>query len=249
VRDQAQPVGVLQDIRGVVRLAAEFARQRPFGAGVVAMDAAEHARARRVKGNLFDLGLAIDREQGDAELERRGDLGLFLDRVAVGDAVGGGAGSEHHLGLADRGDVEARAQRHQHFQDFGGRIGLHGVVHLGVRQALGEGHEIVADDVEVDHEARPFHFAVLEKFPDACGHLDPCSPGRRGGSRLTKPAATQSSRLLRERDITRGLPWSGSGKSRSARPARKDKPFQFPADTRRRSKKARSVVALSRVPR
>ena len=43
-------------------------------------------------------------------LKARGDLALFLDRVAVGDALGRGAGGEHGLGLGHRGDVEAGAE-------------------------------------------------------------------------------------------------------------------------------------------
>jgi hypothetical protein len=71
---------------------------------------------------------------------------------------------------------------------------------------------------------------VFEKFADACGHFDPCSLS---GAAETpdKTCCDAIVPLVRERDITRGLPWSGSGKSRSARPAKKDKPFQFPADT------------------
>ena len=66
----------LEDVGGVVRLAAELARQRPFGAGAVAMDAADHAAAGRGARDLLDLGLAVDREQRDAERDRRAAISL-----------------------------------------------------------------------------------------------------------------------------------------------------------------------------
>ena len=65
--DEPAPVRELQDVGRVVRLAAELARQRPFGAGAVAMDAADHAAAGRGARDLLDLGLAVDREQRHAE--------------------------------------------------------------------------------------------------------------------------------------------------------------------------------------
>ena len=156
VRDEAAPVRQFQDVGGVVRLAAELARQRPFRAGAVAMDAADHAAAGSGARDLLDLGLAVDCEQRHAQPEGAGDLALLLDRVAVGDALGGAAGSEHHLGLAHRGDVEAGAELGQELEDLRRRVGLDGVVHLGVRQRLGEGTVVVAHDIEVEHEAGSF---------------------------------------------------------------------------------------------
>src|SRR6185437_7786331 len=43
VRDEAELVRMLDDVGRVVRLTAELARQRPFGAGSVAMNTADHA--------------------------------------------------------------------------------------------------------------------------------------------------------------------------------------------------------------
>ena len=62
---------VLQHVDRHRGLAAELARQRPFGADAVGEDAAEHARAGRGAGDLLDLGLAVDREEADAERDRR----------------------------------------------------------------------------------------------------------------------------------------------------------------------------------
>ena len=145
------------------------------------MDAADHPRAGGGARDLLGLGLAVDREQGDAEPVGSGDLALLLDGVAIGDAVRRGAGGEHRLGLAHRGDVEAGAELGQELEDLRRRIGLHGVEDLAVGQRLGEGSVVLADDVEVDHEAGPFIVAVLEEFADACGHRRPCSLIRRDG--------------------------------------------------------------------
>src|ERR1035437_6343149 len=95
VSDEPRLVGAFQDVGGEFRLTAELARQRPFGAGAIAMDAADHATAGSGASDLVHLRLAVDREQSDAELEGGRDLALFLDRVAVGDAVRRAAGSEH----------------------------------------------------------------------------------------------------------------------------------------------------------
>ena len=51
------------------------------------MDAADHPAAGGGARDLFDLGFAIHGEQCHAEQKRFGDLALFLDGVAVGDAV------------------------------------------------------------------------------------------------------------------------------------------------------------------
>ena len=89
--------------------------------------------------DLLHFGLAVDREQPDAERVGARDVALLLDGVAEGDAVGRGAGSEHHLDLGDRGGVEAGAERGQQRQQFRRRVRLHGVEHPAVRQRLGKG--------------------------------------------------------------------------------------------------------------
>ena len=92
-------------------------------------------RAGRGAADLLDLGLAVDREQADAEREGARDVALLLDGVAEGDAVGRGAGREHHLDLGDRGGVEAGAERGEERQQLRRRIRLHGVEHPAVRAA------------------------------------------------------------------------------------------------------------------
>ena len=70
------------------------------------------------------------------------------------------AGRQHHLDLGDRGGVEAGAELGQQRQHLGRRIGLHRVEHTGVGQRLGKGTVVVADDVEVDDEARAIVVAL-----------------------------------------------------------------------------------------
>ena len=110
MRDEAQPVGMFEHPRRHFGRAAELARQRPFGAGAVAQDAAEHLRARRGAGDLLDFGLAIDREQPHAERKGARDVALLLDRVAEADAIGRRAGGQRLLDLGDGGRVEAGAE-------------------------------------------------------------------------------------------------------------------------------------------
>ena len=139
-------------------------------------------RAGRGAGDLLDLGLAVDREQANAEREGARDVALLLDRVAEGDAVGRGAGREHHLDLGDRGGVEAGAERGEQRQHLRRRVRLHGVEHARVGQRLGEGLVVVAHDVEIDDEAGAVVAAVAEEFADARSHG--VSPqGSRGGER------------------------------------------------------------------
>ena len=152
--DQPALVREFQDVGGIVRLAAELARQRPFGAGAVAMDAADHAAAGRGARDLLDLGLAVDGKQRDAEPEGGGDLALLLDGVAVGDALGRARRRRARpRSRCTEATSKQRAELGQQLEDFRRRIGLDGVEHLGVRQRLGEGQVVLAHDVEVEHQA------------------------------------------------------------------------------------------------
>src|SRR6266436_2534704 len=66
---EAEPVGMFEHIDRHREVAAELARERPFGPGTVEQEAAEHARTRRGTGNLLNLRLAVDREKPDPECE------------------------------------------------------------------------------------------------------------------------------------------------------------------------------------
>ncbi len=153
-----------------LRHAAEFARQRPLGAVAVAQDAAEHLGAGRGARDLLDLGLAIDREQADAERVGARDVPLLLDGVAERDAVGRGAGGEHLLDLDHGCRVEAGPEPGQEVEHLRIRVRLHGIEHARVGQRLGESGVVVAHDVEVDHEARAVFAASAEEVEDTIGH-------------------------------------------------------------------------------
>ena len=149
-------MGAIQHARRHLGHAAELARQGPFGARAVAQDAAEHLGAGRDAGDLLDLFHAIDRIEADAELIGPGDVALFLDGVAEGDAIRRAAGRQHLLDLDHGSRVEAGAQTRQQIQHLRRGIGLHGVEHARVGQGLGEGAVIVAHDIEVEDHAWPF---------------------------------------------------------------------------------------------
>ena len=181
-------------------------------------DAAEHLGAGRRAGDLLDFGLAVDRVEADAERVGARDVALLLDRVAVGDAVGRGAGGQHHLDLGDRGGVEAGAELGQQRQHFRRRVGLHRVEHAGVGQGLGEGVVVVAHDVEVDDKAGPFVVAVssgsrgcaqsLALFPYSVGHGGP------GFARVLEVECAAPDGYAQASDaqsLTQELPWIGRG--------------------------------------
>ena len=259
-----------------LRIAAELARQRPFRAGAAEQEAAEDLGAGRGAGDLFHLGLAVDREQADAERKGARDVTLLLDRVAEGDALGGGAGGEHHLDLGDRGGVEAGAERDQKRQQLGRRVCLDGIEHPAVRQRLGKGAVVVTHDVEIDDEARtivqPLFAAAAQEVMDALGHwrapfqfkgpsgLKPLARVEVQPPALARARPASAAAALRRWTVRWGhgadawrcrrdaaLDWSG--RTRSARPARQDGQASSVLTFGRPTKKARSVVALSRVPR
>ena len=171
---QAKTLGEVQHVDSHLRIATEFARQRPLGAGAVVEDTAEHAGAGRGTRDLLHLCGAVDREQADAERMRPRDIALLLDGVAERDAVRGCAGIQRHLDFLHRRAVEARAHGGEQRQHFRRRVGLHRVEHAGVRQRLGEGLEVVTHDFEVDHETRlevlTFVAAGTEEFLDTFSH-------------------------------------------------------------------------------
>jgi len=196
---------VLEHVHGHRRLAAELARQRPFGAHAVRQDAAEHARAGRATRDLVDLRLAIDREQAHAERIGARDVALLLDRVAERDAVRAGTRRERHLDLRHRRRVEARAERGEQRQHLRRRVGLHGVEHARVGQGLREGLIVLADDVEVDDETRPVVGVAAQEVADARGHWR--SPHKAVRAHEA-PAVDVRAALARDPAV---LPWIGAG--------------------------------------
>ena len=175
------------------------------------------------------------------------------------------AGREHHFDLGDRGGVEAGAKRRQQAQQLGRRIRLHGVENPAVRQGLGEGLVVLAHDIEIDDEAWPVVAAVAQEFADARGHWR--SPHPRFNERraaqvevqaANRPASAgeKTSRWRAWRHDRRGGLYTrrcclGLEREIPIRTAGKDGQAStvstFGGPTR--TKEARSVVALSRVPR
>ncbi len=91
---------------------------------------------------------------------------------------------KHHLDLGDGSCVEGRAERGEEGEHLRRRIGLHRVEDAAVRHDAGEGFVVLADDVEVDHEAGAVGSSLVQERADAVGHhrarfpvSKRCSPG------------------------------------------------------------------------
>ncbi len=99
---------MLQHARRDLDLAAELAAERPFRVLAVAKDATEHLRARCDACDLLDLDLAVDREQADALLVGLLDVALLLDRVSIGNAIGGRAPAASTISISP---IEAQSKQ------------------------------------------------------------------------------------------------------------------------------------------
>ena len=146
--------------------AAEFTRQRPIGAGAFNQDAAEDACPRSRAGELFHLGLAVEGEEAHALLIGIGDVALFLDRVAVGDVLGGDAALQAEVDLVAAGDVEARAQILECRNHLGRRVRLDRVEHTSQRQIAPQQLIRLRHDIEIDDQAGRFGLSLGEKLSD-----------------------------------------------------------------------------------
>ena len=157
----------LENVERHLGRTAELARQRPFGAFAIGENAAEHPRSRCGAGDFFHLADAVGGEQGDAQLVGARDVALLLDRVAVGDAVGSGAGRQRELDLPHRRGVERGPEIGEQAEDLRRRIGLDGVENARVRHGPGERQVVVADHVEVEDETRAFGTSTGEKVQNS----------------------------------------------------------------------------------
>ncbi|MNX85341.1 hypothetical protein D3C86_1171750 [compost metagenome] len=157
-----------QNVDSHLRHAAELARQRPFGAFAIRQHAAEHACAGSGTGNLLDFLVAINGEEIDAERMSACNIAFLLDGVAEGDTVGSRTRIKRHLDFSHGGAIEVGAERSEQLQDFGSRVCLDGVIDGAVRQGVPESVEIVAHDVEINHEARAFGTSGLDEVENAC---------------------------------------------------------------------------------
>ena len=148
-----------------VRVAAEFARQRPIRRfTALGEDAAEDARPRSFAGDVAQVRLAVGGEEPDALFVAVTDVGGLLDRVAVAEAVGRHAERQHPVELIARGDVEARSQLGESAYHLRRRTGLDRVVNLGERHQPLELAILAADDLEIDEQKR--RFVALRLFAE-----------------------------------------------------------------------------------
>ncbi len=159
---------VNQNVDSHLRYAAELARQRPFRTFAIRQNAAEHARAGSCTGNLLNFLMAVHGEEIDAERMGARNIAFLLDGVAEGDTVGSRTRIERHLDFSHGGAIEVGAERSKQLQDFGSRVCLHGIIDRAVRQGVPERVEIVAHDVEINHEARAFGTSGLDEVENAC---------------------------------------------------------------------------------
>src|SRR5579871_5389784 len=217
VRLKAKPVGVFENVDRHRGIAAELARQRPFGSGAVEQEAAEHPRAWGGARDLLDLGPAIDREQANSEREGARNVTLLLDGVAIGNAVGRGAGCEHHFDFGDRSGVETGAEAGQQRQHFRRRVRLDGVVDPRVRQRVGESMIILAHHLKVDHKAWSVVLPAAQKLVDALRHgALPIAKGAASRSTCAGLQVSDDARWGRADERARNpamLPWFGLGMS------------------------------------
>ena len=159
----------LEHIDRHFRIAAELARQRPFGAGAIGEDAAEHAGTGRRARHLLDFLDGVDGIERYAESEGARDIALLLDRVTEGDAVGRGPGGKRHLDFGHRRRVKARAETGEQRQDLRRRIGFHRIENAGSRHGAGEAKIVGAHDFEIDDEAGAFGSSGGEEVENASG--------------------------------------------------------------------------------
>ena len=159
-----------QQLLGHGRLAAELARQRPFRAGAVGQHAAIDPGTGRALGQLVELAGAVEGEEAHAAREGGGDVALLLDGVAVGDPLRPDAQRQDEIDLAQAGGIEAGAEIGNPRQDLARRIGLHGIEDAGRRQGLGQGHEVMGHQVDIDHEAGRGKLGRLEEAGDPGRH-------------------------------------------------------------------------------
>ena len=88
------------------------------------------------------------------------------------------------------------------------RVGLDRVVDLGVGQGAGEGAVVVAHDVEVEHQAGPFLFAVLEELADAIGHRL-WIPSSQSANGCQVPGTAKYAAVVRLKQPCAAMVWRG----------------------------------------
>ena len=211
---EAKTLGEVEHLDRHLGIAAELARQRPFGAVAGHQDAAEHPRAGGRLRQLLQFGLGVEGEQGNALAMGIGDVALLLDGVAERDAIGRGASLQAKIDFTGAGDVEVGAQPGQQGNDFGCRIGLDGVIHLGHRQPASDVEIVLSDHVEIDDQAGGGGLNVFQEAGDLGGHGKSSLQTDPGYESTARPKKAESGPRLDPRARQAGT--GSDGKSRDA---------------------------------
>ena len=120
---------------------------------------------------LFEFGGAVEGEEPQPRLVGKRNVPFLLDRIAVGHPFGADAVCQTKFDFATARNVEIGALALKHCDDFGGRIGLDGIVDMGERQIAPQHGIGIADHIEIDDEARGFGSALGQKAGDPLVHF------------------------------------------------------------------------------
>ncbi len=153
VRIEAEAARLPQEVDRHLGDAAEFARQRPVGAGAIDQDAAENPRPRGRPRQLLELVRAVEGEQAQSRAISKDDVLFLFYRVAERQPVRGHAVIEAQLDFAAAGHVEIGALAVEHGEDRRGRVGLYRIVDAGERQMPAQCVVSLGDGVQIDDEA------------------------------------------------------------------------------------------------
>ena len=162
--------GLAQQLDRHLRGAAEFARQRPFGAVAGDEDPAEDARAGGGASQFFEFVSAVEGKQPHSRLIGPGDILFLLDRVAERQPVGGDRVAEAELDFAAARDIETGALAVEHADDLGGRVRLDRIINPSERQIMPQLLIGFDDHIEVDDEARGLGSLFGKKTGDPLAH-------------------------------------------------------------------------------
>src|SRR6266700_766975 len=158
--------GLAQEVDGHLRRAAEFARQRPFGAVAIDQDTAEDPRAGSGARELLQLARAVEREQPDALLVSIDDVTFLLDGVTEGDALRRRALRQAEFDLGAARNIEVGAEPAQARGDLRRRVGLDRVEDLGERQVPAQALIATRDGINIDDKTRRLRLLLGKEASD-----------------------------------------------------------------------------------
>jgi len=127
-RAQTELIRCDQEIGRHMGLAAEFARQRPFGTFVFDQQTAEDTRTRRATGQLLELRSAVKGVKADASGRRARNSALALDRIAEGEPLGRNIQAQAYVELTAARQIEIGAESRKGGDDVRGRVYLDRII-------------------------------------------------------------------------------------------------------------------------